>query len=218
MPPAQWGAMWRLALLGALLAPCGSARAVQRATADLDGDGVAEVASLDAAREPSLEITRAGKVVARAIPKRWKPWKLILADADGDGRMEIAVGVFKSTRFLPRPHNCLFLYTLRANRVEPVWLGSSLSRPFTDFIFAPPVAGRSWILYAMERRRDGHESLAEYRWNGFGFTLERRTGKWKSARIVSANRQSVKVRTGWRITAVARVEAVRNRSEGRVMR
>lgn len=53
------------------------------------------------------------------IPGRWHPWKLATADVDGDGKKEIIVGVYKSTRFYPFPHPCLFVYHWYNDHMAP---------------------------------------------------------------------------------------------------
>jgi hypothetical protein len=164
---------------------------VQSEIADLDGDGTPERITLDLGRTPCLIVERDGHSPVTAVPARWRPWKLTVADADGDGTLEVAVGVFKGTRYMPRPHNCLFLYRFDGHAMVPFWLGSSLSRPFTDFAFAPPGSSEAWPLYAVEGNPDGSQGLAEYRWNGFGFVLERRSGAWKRARILSVTADDV---------------------------
>lgn len=162
--------------------------------ADLDRDGATETVLLDPGRHYAVRVLRRGRVIAQDVPSRWRPWKLELADVDGDGRTEIVVGVHKATRYIPRPHNCLFVYRLREGRLHPVWLGSSLSRPFTDFTFAPPGSGRRWQLYAIEKTTVGRCGMALYRWNGFGFTLDRRTGNWATASFVGASPSAVTIR------------------------
>jgi len=177
----------------------------QVAEADLDGDGRFERVVLDPDRPRTLTVSQSGVVVASDVPARWKPWKLALADVDGDGRIEIAVGVYKPTRHIPRPHNCLFVYSFADRNIVPHWLGSSLSRPFTDFLFAPPSTSRGpWPLYAIEAAPGGRSALAEYRWNGFGFTLDRRRGSWRSARLVKASEREVELEADGRRIAFAR--------------
>lgn len=122
----------------------------------------------------------------QGIPKRWKPWKLEIADVDGDGIREIIVGIIKPTKFFPKPHNCLFIYGWNGKEVYKKWLGSSLSRPFTDFIFADLDGLKGEELIALETSLDGKKRLGIYRWNSFGFTLERQFGDWQAARILRA--------------------------------
>src|SRR5688572_68198 len=76
---------------------------------DLDGDGRTERIQLDKWSDPTLSIRQGKRLLWRGVPARWQPWKLAIADVDGDGRREIVVGVYKSTRFFPKPHNCLFI-------------------------------------------------------------------------------------------------------------
>jgi hypothetical protein len=161
--------------------------------ADLDGDGRSETVIMDPSLPRAVCVLRGGKAIAQDVPSRWKPWKLAAADVDGDGRTEIIVGVHKGTRYIPRPHNCLFVYGLRGSELQPVWLGSSLSRPFTDFVFAPSHCGRRWLLYAIEKTTSGRCAAAAYRWNGFGFTLDRRDGDWVMARFIGASRKGVTI-------------------------
>lgn len=154
---------------------------------DLDLDGIKESIELNSGREKTLQIRRGETLLWQGVPARWQPWKLRIADVDGDGKLEIAVGVFKSTKFFPKPHNCLFIYGFDKNRAFPKWLGSALSRPFTDFMFAD-LDGKSGAdeLIATETTLEGKRSLAVYDWDSFGFTKKWQRGDWNSIEIINA--------------------------------
>lgn len=154
---------------------------------DLDGDGRAERVRLDKESDPSLSVGHGARVKWRGVPARWQPWKLRIADVDGDGRSEIIVGVYKPTRFFPKPHNCLFIYGWDGERAYPKWLGSSLSKPFVDFAFIERRALGGAELIAIEIKRNGKMCVAAYSWNGFGFTLDWQSGDWQKARLIEAN-------------------------------
>jgi hypothetical protein len=104
---------------------------------------------------------------------RYRPWKLAWARVAG--QRQLAVGVYKKTRYQPKPHNALFLYDWNDGRLKPRWLGSRLSRPFTDFAFTDMRASGETELVSVERRADGRVALMVYRWTGFGFQ-----GEWES--------------------------------------
>ena len=104
---------------------------------------------------------------------RYHPWKLAWAHVAG--RPQLAVGVFKPTRFDPEPHHALFLYDWEDGELTPRWLGSRLSKPFSDFAFADMRRSGETELAAAEQLRDGRWCLVIYRWTGFGFQ-----GEWQS--------------------------------------
>jgi hypothetical protein len=152
---------------------------------DLDADGKIERIELDSSKSKSLRVYRGETLLWESVPAKWKPWKLSVADVDGDGKREIIVGVFKSTKFFPKPHNCLFVYGWSGSKGFPKWLGSSLGRPFTDFVFADldDFPGRE--LVALEKTLDGKRGLSVYHWNSFGFTKYLDFGAWKNAEVVN---------------------------------
>lgn len=158
---------------------------------DLDGDGRRELIRLDKESDPTLSVRHRRQVLWKGVPARWKPWKLAVADVDGDGRREIVVGVYKSTRYFPKPHNCLFIYAWDGRQARPKWLGSSLSRPFLDFAFADVDGDKEEELAAIEMKLDGRLCLALYSWNGFGFTLDRQRGDWQQVRLIKAVKDGI---------------------------
>jgi hypothetical protein len=160
---------------------------------DLDGDGRREQIRLSKESDPALSVSHGGRVLWKGVPARWQPWKLAVADVDGDGRLEIIVGVYKSTRYFPVPHNCLFIYSWDGREARPKWLGSALSRPFVDFAFVEVDGNAGQELAAMERKRDGRWRLALYSWNGFGFTLDWQGGDWKEARLIKAAKEGITI-------------------------
>ncbi len=188
-----------------LCAPVVTSRAESTRTlsveTDLDGDGRVERITLDATRDPAVSVRRGRRLLWEGVHGRWRPWKLSVADVDGDGRKEIVVGVFKSTKFIPRPHNCLFIYDWDGQRAAPKWLGSTLSRPFTDFGFADTDNDGRDNLYAIETKRDGRQALAAYSWNGFGFTQDWQRGDWLKAVLLSVARDEITIEAdGARVT------------------
>lgn len=158
---------------------------------DLDRDGEPELITLDAQKEQTLKIRHGRKLLWSGVTRRWEPWKIMVADVDGDGLYEIVVGVYKATRFFPKPHNCLFVYGWDGRRTFPKWLGSTLSKPFTDFTFADLEHDGHQRLIALETRRDGLRSVAVYSWNGFGFTLDWQRGAWRSAKLMKNERGEI---------------------------
>ncbi len=179
--------MLNLPATRAALDYCSSPAARERViaiNADLDLDGQSERLVLNGERDPALRIWRGNTLLWQGVHQRWAPWKLMIADVDGDGRREIVIGVHKSTHYFPQPHNCLFIYGWDGRRAFPKWLGSSLSRPFTDFILAD-LDGGAEELIALEVTRDGKRCVAVYKWNGFGFTLDWQRGSWQTAGLLA---------------------------------
>jgi hypothetical protein len=154
---------------------------------DLDRDGRAERVVLDTRQDPSLAVWRENHRLWHGVPRRWEPWKLRTADVDGDGRREIVVGLWKSTRFFPRPHNCLFVYRFDGRTVHPRWLGSALSKPFLDFAFSNLDDDRADELIAVEITRNRKHCLVVYSWSGFGFVADWQRGSWTQARLLETN-------------------------------
>jgi hypothetical protein len=159
--------------------------------ADLNHDGRIERVTLDDKSDPALSVSRGRKTLWRGVHARWQPWKLLIADVDGDGRREIVVGIRKATRYFPKPHNCLFIYSWSGRRAFPKWLGSTLSKPFTDFAFSDLDKDGEDELIAIETMRDGKLCVAIYKWNGFGFTLDRQRGAWQSAKLLTDERGEI---------------------------
>jgi hypothetical protein len=162
-------------------------------TRDLDGDRKAERVVLDARRNPALSVWRGKRCLWRGVKQQWKPWKLTTADVDGDGKREIVLGVYKSTRYIPQPHNCVFIYGWDGRRAYPKWLSSSLSKPFTDFTFADIDHDGKDDLIALETRRDGKQCIVVYSWIGFGYGFEWQKGAWPHATLAGVNGNKVVV-------------------------
>ena len=141
------------------------AQAIQTMHARLGGKPI--ILQFDPRADETIRILDAqSREICQGVPKSLNPWKVQVADADGDGKEDVAVGVYKKARFHPVMANRLFIYGWDGKGLYPKWLGSRLSRPFTDFLFLDRK------LVAIEKTRDGMNELAVYHWDGFGFTGE----------------------------------------------
>lgn len=140
------------------------------------------VIRLDTTREPTVTARRGETVVWSGIPRKWKPWKLASGDIDGNGMPDFAIGIVKQTHIYPRPHKTVFFYEVRGGKVVPKWKGSSLGRPLVDFQYANTARGPRLI--ALQTLLDGRLSLFIWRWNRFGFRLERSEGSWRTAKLL----------------------------------
>lgn len=97
------------------------------------------------------------------------PWKVQTADVDGDGIIEISLGVYKEAPFHPVMAKRPFIYSWQENGLVPKWQGSRLSRPFEDYIFADLDGSGGDELIASELLENGGKVLQAYSWKGFGF-------------------------------------------------
>jgi hypothetical protein len=166
-----------LAALAALL----STGAVEKreTAADLDADGRQEtvfISKNSASKSASVVVMRGKKKVWEGV--RLNPWKVAVPDVDGDGKHEVAVGVYKKSRFDPVMAKRLFIYKFEANKLLPKWLGSRLGRRFTDFRFTDLNKDGKDELIANEYD-DKWRYESTYRWNGFGFDFikDKKVGK-----------------------------------------
>jgi len=175
----------------AVARPARPQRTVLRA--DLDRDGKTERVVLDLRRKKVLSIWRGKRRLWQGLPRKWKPFNLTLADVDGDGKREIVMGVWKSTKYFKKPHNCLYVYGWDGKEVFPKWRGSSLARPFTDFRLADIDKDREAELISLETMRDGKQRVAVYSWVGFGFGFDWESKAWNIARLLGTYRGKIVV-------------------------
>jgi len=107
--------------------------------------------------------------IYRFACKDLNPWKVQTCDVDGDGKLEISLGVYKTAPFHPEMAKRPFIYDWHKVGIAPKWRGSRLSRPFEDYIFSDIDLCGSDELISIENLSDGSKSLASYKWKGFGF-------------------------------------------------
>lgn len=101
--------------------------------------------------------------------EKLNPWKVQVCDVDGDGKMEISLGVYTVAKYHPVYAKRPFIYYFHDNKLYPKWLGSRLSRPFDDYLFCDVDGDKMDELISVETTQDGKKELDVYKWTGFGF-------------------------------------------------
>lgn len=101
--------------------------------------------------------------------KDLQPSKVLAGDINGDGLPEIGVCVYKATTFHQVLEKRPFFYSLRNGNLVPIWLGSRLSRPFTDYILHDIDGDGTDNIIAIELTASGGFAVSAYAWAGFGF-------------------------------------------------
>lgn len=102
-----------------------------------------------------------------------KPLRVQAGDINGDGGMEIAVCVYKTTKFHPVLAKRPFFYDLTADgELESVWLGSRLARPFEQYILSDVDQDGIDEIISIEWTKNGNKVAAVYDWKGFGFEVK----------------------------------------------
>ena len=89
------------------------------------------------------------------------------ADVDGDGKLDLLVLVYKTTRYDPRPGWRPFVYTLDGDRWVAKWLGSRVGRPLEEAALVRTPNGMRML--TIERYAEGQTVFTLYHWRGFGF-------------------------------------------------
>lgn len=109
------------------------------------------------------------KEVFKRSFKDMKPWKVQVADVDGDRKKEISIGVYKESQFHPVKAKRPFIYNWHGDSISPKWRGSRLSRPFEDYIFADIDEDGLDEIVSIEILESGKKLINSYKWKGFGF-------------------------------------------------
>lgn len=100
--------------------------------------------------------------------KKLSPWKLMVADLDGDKKQEVFFGVYKKSRFDPIYARRLFIYNWDGKRLVPRWLSSRLTRRFVDFtVFDLNKDGKAEV-FALEKGDGTSKRVSVYKPAPFG--------------------------------------------------
>lgn len=113
----------------------------------------------------AVKISEMNRIDIKAL----NPWKVQTCDVDGDGRLEVSLGVYKTSRFHPVMAKRPFIYNLHENGISPKWRGSRLSRPFDDYMFSDIDSDGADEILSIEQLADGTKVVNSYAWKGFGF-------------------------------------------------
>lgn len=100
-----------------------------------------------------------------------KPWKLELADVDGDGVMDLLTGVRKTTHYDQEEKNRFFVFDYTEGKLVKKWTGSQIAGTWNDFYVKDflPVKGEE-VLF-VSQTEGNRERLGIYYWFNFGFLL-----------------------------------------------
>ncbi len=109
------------------------------------------------------------KKIWEGLNSRYNPWKILVNDVDGDGKLDVCIGVWKKARFHPVFDNRLFVFGWEEEEIFPKWLGSRLSSPMLDFDFADIDQDGRKELISLEIQKNNLRRIMAYKWKGFGF-------------------------------------------------
>lgn len=128
--------------------------------------------------------TRANRPVLRALEQTDDGWrvratglprfvqKIEAGDLNGDGRDELVVELHQRSKLDPQSKPRLHVYDLGQTGFVPLWRGSQLSRPFSEWTLVGRGDAPGCDLVALERGQNQTQWLTCYRWNGFGLRVQ----------------------------------------------
>ncbi len=96
-------------------------------------------------------------------------YRFYTCDINNDGRIDILLGVVKSTHFDPVVRKRLFIFRIDSSRLSPLWLGSRVCRRLVDF--KPVHLRRGNRILTVESEADILFSDGLYKWDNFGLKL-----------------------------------------------
>jgi len=100
-----------------------------------------------------------------------KPWKLGIADVDGDRKKELLIAVRKTTHFDPQEKNRMFIFQYDGEKLYKKWTGSQIAGVWNHFYAGNllPIPGDELIF--IEQVAGNKERISIYYWFDFGFVL-----------------------------------------------
>ena len=103
--------------------------------------------------------------------KQLKPWKIEVADIDGDNNNEILIAVKKATYFDKEVKNRMFIFNYQDNILVKKWTGSQIAGRWREFYVGDflPIPGEELIF--IQQQDDGKERISIYSWFDFGFFM-----------------------------------------------
>lgn len=97
------------------------------------------------------------------------PWKLELADVDGDNTGEILIAVKKTTYFDKEIKNRMFIFNYQDGILVKKWTGSQIAGTWRDFYSGNLLSVKGDELIFIEKTKDDKECISVYSWFDFGF-------------------------------------------------
>jgi len=100
-----------------------------------------------------------------------KPWKLGIADVDGDRKKELLIAVRKTTHFDPQEKNRMFIFQYDGEKLYKKWTGSQIAGVWNHFYAGNLLSIPGDEMIFIEQVTGNKERVSIYYWFDFGFVL-----------------------------------------------
>ena len=183
---------------------------------DVTGDGEENLIVLTASKEktpygqagdtlyilsPGNKLTGWHEIVYQFDVKNMRPLNVMTGDVNRDGIKEVSLKVLKAAEYDPELAQRPFFFNVSRGKLEAVWLGSRLARPFVDYTLADLDGDGYEDIASLEIAPDGF-LLAGYSWDSFGFTCFIESEVFSTIEEI----YSLKSPPGWMSTALERLK------------
>jgi hypothetical protein len=155
---------------------------------DIDKDSEDELGVIDSVNKNlilfEIELTNSEFSIKEIYRKDFSdidPWMVEAGDVDGDGIVEIFIGVNKRTEFYEDVRKRPFYYSWNCEELQKKWTGSYFSeKELIDVRFANLFESGRDETVALERDEEGNYVVSIYSWLGFGFIKTVSSGEYES--------------------------------------